>query len=338
MTLPQPGPAETNRTGPARPSVSAAALADLLGRYDIGEVRAVEPQAQGAANLNLRVRTDRGDYLFRLYAAGRTAEEVAFELSILARLAEIGFPAQRVVRARSGAMQQRWQGSQVVLLSFLPGRTARQADHSPELSEQVGRLLGRLHHALAGFRPVGRKAAVELSELQQRLVGAAALLEEHRRAALATWLRESWLSATSGVSLEGLPRGVVHADVFDENVILDDCGQVAGLIDFDDAFTGTLLHDVAIAAFEFGWGPAQTLGPASVAAVCRGYRAEQGGLPKADLIVRAIWLNCYRFIRYSLARTLAAGEPPEADPYLQRLQYLADHDRRAALAREIQVA
>lgn len=209
------------------------------------------------------------------------------------------------------------------------GRTLTEAALSPAVSAAVGTALGQLHRALAGFVPAGHKARADLPWLAAEVARAGDLLRAHGAQAEAARLAADWTAAGAGAAFDALPQGVVHADLYPANVVYAR-GRLVGFIDFDDAYYGTLLHDVAIAAMEFGTGPDAVPDPALVAPLVAAYAALRGPVAAGDL-VRAMWLNGFRFYGDALAITLRDGGTPADNLYARRLDYYRDAARRARL-------
>jgi homoserine kinase type II len=86
---------------------------------------------------------------------------------------------------------------------------------------------------------------------------------------------------------EKLPRGPIHADLFRDNVLFDDAGSVAALIDFEQACVGSLAYDLAVLLNAWCFG--DDFDPALSRAMVDGYRAVRP-LPPADR--EALYIEC----------------------------------------------
>jgi len=144
------------------------------------------------------------------------------------------------VRNRAGAALGRLAGRPAAMVTFLEGMSVRR----PEASHcaQVGEALARMHLAGEGFalsRPNalsvegwGRLFAQAQARADQVQPGLAAALAAELAHAQAHWPQD-------------LPRGLIHADLFPDNVFFLG-GALSGLIDFYFACEDALAYDLAI--------------------------------------------------------------------------------------------
>ncbi len=132
-------------------------------------------------------------------------------------------------------------------LTWLPGRTWRIEDATPDRLAGLGRLVAAIDRALAGF---DHPAAGRF--LRWNLVEASASLDlldhvadpdrhEVARAALATF------SSELAPRLAELPAQVIHQDANPANVVLDGEGAVHALIDFGDLSRAPRVCGLAVA-------------------------------------------------------------------------------------------
>jgi homoserine kinase type II len=137
---------------------------------------------------------------------------------------------------------------------------------NPAQCHAVGDMLATLHRAGATFaltmdNPRGPAWWTHI----------APTLYPHMAASEATWLREE-IDFQAGLKTRRLPRGVVHADLFKDNVLM--AGErIAGFIDFYYACNDVLIYDVAIALNDWARRPDGTIDPALARAFLAGYQA-----------------------------------------------------------------
>lgn len=220
--------------------VSAEELTAFLAGYDIGELLSYKGIAEGVENSNFLVHTTRGHYILTLYEKRVAADDLPFFLGLMEHLAARGLNCPQPVKNRAGSAAGVLAGRPAAVVTFLEGMWIRRpnAGHCAAL----GSALARLHLAGADF-PMQRKNALSVE-------GWRPLFESVRREA--DGLRPGLADAieTELADLEAnwprdLPRGVIHADLFPDNVFF--LGeQISGLIDFYFACTDMLAYDVAI--------------------------------------------------------------------------------------------
>ena len=146
----------------------------------------------------------------------------------------------------------------------------------------VGEALARLHLAGADF-PTRRRNALSVDGWRPLYVAAAAgadTVQPGLRDAI-----ERQLTLLEGSWPSGLPDGVIHADLFPDNVFfLGD--QLSGLIDFYFACTDALAYDVAICLSAWCFEPDHSFNVTKARALLGAYgrerplsEAEQDALP-----------------------------------------------------------
>ena len=119
-----------------------------------------------------------------------------------------------------------------------------QAGVTPADAGRVGEALARVHEA--GGAEVAEKGRFELDALETRLdrIGASG---DPRFAPMVPALRDT-LRRTQASRDPGLPAGLMHGDLFRDNVLWDASGEVSALLDFESACQGTFTYDLMVAA------------------------------------------------------------------------------------------
>ena len=220
--------------------VAAEDLGRFLAGYDIGELLAYKGIAEGVENSNFLVHTGGGNYILTLYERRVAERDLPFFLGLMEHLASRGITCPQPVKNRAGKMLGKLAGRPAAIVTFLDGLWIRRpsAAHCAALGEE----LARLHLAGADF-PMRRDNALSVAGWRQLYEGC------RERAHKVERNIESLVAAELDV-LErdwprGLPQGVIHADLFPDNVFF--LGEkLSGLIDFYFACTDTLMYDVAI--------------------------------------------------------------------------------------------
>lgn len=245
--------------------VTAEQLAPWLGHFGVGALRGLQGIAEGIENTNYRVETDSGRYVLTLFER-LPAESLAFYVDLMRHLSARGFPCPRPVADDQGRTLGRLAGKPAALVTFLPGApvTAPGAAHCAA----VGGVLADLHVAGASF------------ELQLPNPRGPRWWKEAAQAALpglppedAALLREE-LRFQSLYRLPDLPRGIVHADLFHDNVLWER-ETISGVIDFYFACTDVLLYDLAVAANDWCTAGDGSLDEERTHALLEGYHARR---------------------------------------------------------------
>lgn len=215
-------------------------LASFLATYDIGTVLSYKGIAEGVENTNYFLHTTVGSYIMTLYEKRVKEADLPFFIALMQHLASRGLNCPLPVGNRRGDALGRLAGRPAAICTFLDGIAIRRptAAHCAAL----GQALARLHLAGQDF-PMARPNALSFdgwaplfAQAEAQADTVSPRLAERTRQELA-FLEGAWPS--------GLPTGIIHADLFTDNVFFIG-PDVSGLIDFYFACTDALAYDVAI--------------------------------------------------------------------------------------------
>ncbi len=237
-------------------TVGRTELAAWLQPLGLGELIDHAGIAAGMQNSNYFVTTARGRFVLTLFEHLEPAA-LDFYLALQDRLAGSGLPCPRPVADNQGRRWRMLAGKPAALLTCLPGAAVEQV--SVEQCRVVGALLARLHLAAAEMpdplpNPCGAAWRRHVGESLLPLVDA------EERLMLA-----DELAFQSAQDWSALPRGVIHADLFRDNVLWDASGQLSGVLDFYFAGEDAWLFDLAVVANDW------CADDAALAALVEGY-------------------------------------------------------------------
>lgn len=220
--------------------VSDEELTAFVADYGVGEVLSCKGIAEGIENTNYMVGTEGGRFILTLYERRVKPDELPFFLGLMEHLAGKGVPCPTPLRTRDGRVLRELGGRPAAMVSYLDGMWPRRP--APDHCAALGQALARLHRAGADF---ALRRANDLSLAGWRGLLMASLdhadtvkpgLADELEAELA-FLESRWPA--------DLPAGVIHADLFPDNVFFRGA-TLSGLIDFYFACNDFLAYDVAV--------------------------------------------------------------------------------------------
>jgi len=241
--------------------VTEAELSAWLGNYSLGQLIELQGIASGIENTNYFVTTSNGRFVLTLFEI-LTASELPFYLNLMAHLARHGIPCPSPVADRHNNFLGEINGKPACIVSRLPGKSLTRP--GTVHCAAVGAMLGQLHGAAQSFAesmPNARAASWRARTAQQ----VQPFLSPQDAALL-----NSEVAFHACNTLAALPQGVIHADLFRDNVLFDDT-RVGGLIDFYFACNDSLLYDVAITVNDWCMGADGMLDKARTQAFLRAY-------------------------------------------------------------------
>ena len=220
--------------------VAIEELAAFLADYDVGGIRAMKGIAEGVENSNYLVMTDGGPYILTLYEKRVKKEDLPFFLGLMEHLAARGVPCPTPIRDRDGHALKRLKGKAASLISFLEGVSPGviEARHC----SAVGVALAEMHLTGADFA-MHRPNALGPSSWST-LAGQCRARADEVEPGLADEISRE-LDIVHECWPRDLPRGVIHADLFSDNVFFRG-PRLTGLIDFYFACNDLLAYDIAV--------------------------------------------------------------------------------------------
>jgi homoserine kinase type II len=256
-------------------TVTSEQFAAWLVNYSIGSLIGLQGIPAGIENTNYFVTTTHGRYVLTLFEKLQP-HELPFYLNLMAHLSSHGVACPRPIANLDNELLGTLNGKPAALVSFLPGKDL--TDPRPDHCAQVGDLLADMHLAGKTYRlrmenPRGPKwwRAVMPEIVPFLPAEETALLREEVRF-------QSLQRRTE------LPRGVIHADLFRDNILFE-ADRIAGVIDFYFACTDTLLYDIAIAVNDWCVEKDGRLDPVRAAALLEAY----AGRRAFTAVERAAW-------------------------------------------------
>ena len=220
--------------------VSDEELEEFLSQYDLGGLVSFKGIAEGVENTNYLLGTGTGTYILTLYEKRVHRGDLPYFLGLMEHLAGQGIVCPTPIRGGDGKALRELCSRPAAIISFLEGVWPRRVQ--PRHCALLGATMARMHLAGASFegervnalsiegwrrlfRQVEARADEVRPDLAAEIAGELAHLEAH-------WPRD-------------LPAGIVHADLFPDNVFFL-ADKLSGLIDFYFACNDFFAYDLAI--------------------------------------------------------------------------------------------
>jgi homoserine kinase type II len=239
-------------------------LIGFLAQYEIGALMSCKGIAEGVENSNFYLHTSAGSFILTLYEKRVAEADLPFFLGLMEHLAAHGVTCPLPVKNRAGVALGRLAGRPAAIVTFLDGY----AIHHPETRHcgALGAALANFHHGGEGFA-IRRRNALSLDGWGNLFEPYAARADEVEPGLRA--LIQAELAFLDANWPRDLPQGVIHADLFPDNVFF--LGErVSGLIDFYFACCDAYAYDLAICfnawCFDADWRHVPERGRAMVEA------------------------------------------------------------------------
>jgi homoserine kinase type II len=301
--------------------VSDEELEAFIASYAVGALTSFKGIAEGVENSNYLVHTESGRYILTLYEKRVRPEDLPYFLALMEHLAARGITCPLPVRDREGRTLKELAGRPAALITFLEGLWVRRP--GIEHCAGLGDALARFHLAGLDF-PMKRANSLSLPGwrgLADTIGGAADKVKPGLAREIDKelgFLDKNWQ--------DELPEGVIHADLFPDNVFfLGD--KVSGLIDFYFACNDKLAYDVAVCLNAWCFETDGSFNITKARALLQAYEAVRP-LSKAELerlptLARGAALRFLLTRTYDLLNTDANALVKTKDPneYLRKLRF-----------------
>jgi homoserine kinase type II len=301
--------------------VTADDLTRFLAGYDIGELLSYKGIAEGVENSNFLVHTSTGNFILTLYEKRVAEKDLPFFVALMEHLAARGINCPQPVKNREGGMLGRVAGKPAAIVTFLDGLWIRRPNAAH--CAAVGEALARLHLADADFT-MKRANALSVDSWRPLFEHAGARGDSVRPGLCNEIVKE--LDTLDTLWPRDLPQGVIHADLFPDNVFfLGD--KLSGLIDFYFACTDTLAYDVVICLNAWCFEQDHSYNMTKGRALLKGYNAVRG-LSEAEYAALPVLARgaAMRFLLTRLVDWLAVPngalvKPKDPLEYFRKLRF-----------------
>lgn len=190
----------------------------------------------GILNTNYLVFTSKGKFVLRVLEGHRSYEAEKEELDFLLELNTI-IPCSVPCSTVDGEVLIKYNGRMMSLFYFIEGEKLTEINEN--FLTQIGRLLGKMH-LFSKNKVLNRKTRIDekyyFSKINMEQVP---ITEEERKNLLSLYEKISMIDFSS------LPCGVIHNDIFPDNIFVKD-GVVSGIIDFNDSTFAPFIFDLGI--------------------------------------------------------------------------------------------
>jgi homoserine kinase type II len=296
-------------------------LRAFLAGYDLGEPLGFAGITEGVENSNFRVETSLGRFILTIYEKRVDPGDLPFFLGLMEHLAGRGLPCPLPVHGHDGKALRTLNGKPAAIVTFLEGHWPRRVtvDHCRAL----GQALASLHLAGQGF-PLHRQNALGAAgwrRLFEGCRGKADAVAPGLETEVATDLQEI-ADAWPG----HLPSGVIHADLFPDNVFFEG-DRVTGVIDFYFACNDLLAYDVAICLNAWCFEADGTFNLTKGRGLLDGYgsrrQLSEAELQALPLLCRAAALRFLMTRLYDWLHQVEGAQVKPKDPleYLRKLRF-----------------
>ena len=302
-------------------------IAAHLTYYDIGELVRFSGITDGVSNTNFLIVTTKDRYILTLFEKRTDPKDLPYFISVMEHLAAGGIKCPLPIKAKQGDAIVEIKGHPAIIISFLEGSGVRRISNAH--MGPLGETLARMHTVIEDFEQ-SRPNTLSLPEwkaMAQQVMPRADEIGPDLGDIISSeidFLTQHWP--------QSLPSGVIHADLFPDNIFYQNIGaevKLTGVIDFYFACNDFFMYDLAITmnAWCFERSNHHEFNITRTSKLLQGYNrvrpisdAELAALPilARGAAMRFLLTRCYDWLNPEPG---AQVTPKKPDEYLHKLQF-----------------
>ena len=204
-------------------------------RIKILEIKNID---NGILNSNFYIKTKNKKYILRIYEANRTIDEEKQELILLDRIVDF-IPVSIAIKNIDNEYISIFNNKKFALFEYIDGNSITKID--THIIREIAIYLGKLHSFTKdiSFEKYNRKTRINFDFYYNEI----------KKSEIDFKFRNELLNSAdkiNGFDFSILPSGVIHGDIFPDNVLLDDYNNIKVIFDFNESYYAPFIFDIAI--------------------------------------------------------------------------------------------
>ena len=192
----------------------------------------------GILNSNFYIKTKNKKYILRIYEANRTIDEEKQELILLDRIVDF-IPVSIAIKNIDNEYISIFNNKKFALFEYIDGNSITKID--THIIREIAIYLGKLHSFTKdiSFEKYNRKTRINF----------VFYYNEIKKSGIDFKFKNELLNSAdkiNGFDFSILPSGVIHGDIFPDNVLLDEYNNIKVIFDFNESYYAPFIFDIAI--------------------------------------------------------------------------------------------
>jgi homoserine kinase type II len=308
--------------------ITAEQLKILIASYHLGTLKRFEGITKGVENSNYHLYLTGGHFILTLFEKRVKAEDLPFYFAFMNHLNVQGLFCPRVLEDKYGDIINVIADRPAAILTFMDGEEIPAGDLQAKHCASLGTAMAAMHLSSLDFPfekrndfslPTWINMAKDMgSDLNKIMPSLASMVTTELQ-----FLEAHWPQA--------LPGGVIHADLFPDNVLFFR-DEISGIIDFYFSCTDYFAYDMAIAIVAWCFDDEGTFIQSRLDAYLKAYeiirpltKAEKLALPilMRGAALRFLLTRSYDWLNQDTSAQVIIKEPHE---YYAKLVFLQNED------------
>ena len=192
----------------------------------------------GILNSNFYIKTKNKKYILRIYEANRTIEEEKQELILLDKIADF-IPVSTAIKNIDNECISILNNKKIALFEYIDGSSITKID--THIIREIAMYIGKLHSFSKdfSFEEYNRKTRIDFNFYYNEI----------KKSEIDFKFKNELLNSADEISkydFSILPSGIIHGDIFPDNVLLDKYNNIKVIFDFNESYYAPFIFDIAI--------------------------------------------------------------------------------------------
>ncbi|WP_338981398.1 phosphotransferase enzyme family protein [Fusobacterium nucleatum] len=192
----------------------------------------------GILNSNFYIKTKNKKYILRIYEANRTIEEEKQELILLDKIADF-IPVSIAIKNIDNECISILNNKKIALFEYIDGSFITKID--THIIREIAMYIGKLHSFSKdfSFEEYNRKTRIDFNFYYNEI----------KKSEIDFKFKNELLNSADEISkydFSILSSGIIHGDIFPDNVLLDKYNNIKVIFDFNESYYAPFIFDIAI--------------------------------------------------------------------------------------------
>lgn len=210
----------------------------VLESYGLGKARAIKRLTSGFSNINYKIKTTKGNFLFRI-CVDKPLERTQYEIKVINELKKIKFPAAFPIKREDEQFINKTKFGEVVIYNFVKGE-------EPKLNEktikEIAKAVAKLN-TFENWKKLKKRNSFNLKLCKENIRKFNSTKNKYPE--IFEYFKEQTKFLYKPLK-EKIPQGLVHGDIFPDNTKFKG-NKLIAILDFEEVCTDNLLFDVGVA-------------------------------------------------------------------------------------------
>jgi len=215
-------------------------IEEIISFYDLDNLNSFDPIEEGIENTNYVINVDNKKYILTIFEKRVKEQDLPFFCDLILSLNKSGFKCPRPLLNKDNTPISSFRNKKLTILTFIEGKSKENLTTSD--CRLIGVETGILHNLTSKFK-IKRENALSINNWRKMFENVKdncvkihkdlpSLINDNLRD-----IEKNWPSK--------LPHGIIHADLFKDNIIFLD-NKVNGIIDFTFSCNDFYAFEIAI--------------------------------------------------------------------------------------------